>query len=96
MKGFLFGKFTGEFEGGLDVLVGQIIFLPDLAEGHSAREAPDHQSDGHARRPNGGLAIAGGRVNDDAVSLIHHTGRAFHTMAGTAIPVPGQTVGFPA
>ena len=84
MKGLLFGQIADVFEGGADVFHGQVVFLPQLLKGHAAGEAADHERDGHSRATDDGLAVADGRVNDNAVFCVHNPPITFHTLDSKA------------
>src|ERR1039458_1329671 len=84
MKRFLFGEFADEFEGGADVFHGEVVFLPQLLKRHAAGEAADDERDGHPRATDDGLAVADGRVNDDAVVCVHNSPITFHTLDSKA------------
>jgi hypothetical protein len=71
MEGFLFGQFAHEFEGGADVFHGEVVFLPQLLKGHAAGEAAHDERNGHPRATDDGLAVADGRINDNAFVSVH-------------------------
>jgi hypothetical protein len=66
---FPVNQFTRELQGGPNVLPRQFVFAFHFLEAHSARQAANHQSNGHAGAPNNRFAMADARVNDN--SLVH-------------------------
>jgi hypothetical protein len=65
----LFGikAFSGEGQGGADILRCQLVFALDLLEIHTAGEAANGKRYRHARPSNYRLAMANVRIDDDAV-----------------------------
>lgn len=67
MKGFLFGEFANEFEGGTDVFHGEVVFLTQLLKGHAVGQAADNERHWHPCAKDDGLPVTDGRVNHHAV-----------------------------
>ena len=85
VEGFPIGEPSDEFERGTNVFRRQVIFLSHFVKGHAARQTANNERNGHARAANNRLAMANGRVNDDAVVFIHTTVIIYHIFASEAI-----------
>lgn len=67
VKRLLLHQFAHELERGTDVVGGDVIFTLDVLERHAASQAAHDHRYGQTSAPNDGLAVADGRVKDDAI-----------------------------